>query len=234
MAACAHTVAQPPLIAASPSAVPSGSPSSSASAAPTLLPMSPHYGARTCGSSFQLGNAPRRLEVVREGGDACYSVAGCPAPDPEWTAETKDCPDWPVKTIDELVRHAESQPEEQNVIVRGRLVIANGHVGPRQQGGAPRPCASGKLLLSLEAEVDGACYAVDLHPEPRCDVDASRICCPHLPLGQETAVAGRLWPAHYEGLFAFGLDGRVCRLRGSPGTAASSSSSSSSARRQAP
>jgi hypothetical protein len=58
------------LIATSPSALPSGSPSSSASAAPTLLPMSPHYGARTCGSSFQLGNSPTRLEVVQEEGDA--------------------------------------------------------------------------------------------------------------------------------------------------------------------
>jgi len=74
------------------------------------------------------------------------------------------------------------------------------------------PCEEDRLPLSLEATIEGACYAIEVSGSLQCDVDASRLCCDHLPLNEEVAFAGRL--SHRPGLdfFFAWMDGVICRL----------------------
>lgn len=183
--------------------------SSTSYSPPALLPMMRPFDQPACGGGYTWEDWPGRAERRRQGGASCFSVAGCPEPDPPWAGKMAECPPWPTKTVEDTVREARASPAEQDVVVRGRLVVTT---GPRARTERRQtPCDEDTLPVSIEATVEGDCYAIRVRSSLQCDVDASRLCCDHLPLNREVAIAGRL--THRPGLdvFAFEIDGVLCR-----------------------
>lgn len=189
--------------------------------------MALHFGDVACGGDQGWIDTPARREGRRRGGDACFAIAGCPAPDPPWTAEAPPCPPLPVQTVEDIVREARHLPAELDLIVTGKLVVATGRWWPRTLSGHPTPCDQNTLWLALESTIQGACYAIGINPKLQCAVDSSRLCCDHLPLGAEAAMAGHLSHDPNRNDFYFVFDGRVCRLP--PGAPPVTSSPSSAA-----
>jgi hypothetical protein len=97
--------------------------------------MSEHYGPRTCGTVRQFGVTADERATIARGGDTCFAHQDCTHPLPE-EPKTVDCPDLPVVSVERLVRMAREQPQEQEVIVTGRLTLANDAMPP---GFAPYP-----------------------------------------------------------------------------------------------
>jgi hypothetical protein len=121
-----------------------------------------------------------------------------------------------VLTVEELVRATPERWAGKIIVVRGRLSFASGRPLSFRPTAEPS-CGAAIRMLSLEAEVEGACYAVDLG-QPGCWGDASRVCCNHLPLGEEVAASGRLSTSAAGDPFVaeLGHVARLCRLGGAP------------------
>jgi hypothetical protein len=199
LAACLAAPPPPPVCPApvaavsAPSApVPSASATAIASATappPRLRPASPEFGGWVCGKPWLPEGQPRPRRPYPRG--ECLIDTGC---DPTWLAmqpPVEACPERvPVVTMEQLVRGAPDGPASGDpVIVRGRLVSFHGLLAPA--GSSIRRCGLTHPLLALEVPVGTACYGLGLSgPFFGCMLDDTKVCCDHLPVGEQITVVG--------------------------------------------
>jgi hypothetical protein len=125
------------------------------------------------------------------------------------------CPERvPVVTMEQLVRNEPGGPgADDPIVIRGRLVSFHNRMWPILT--SHNDCGYGRPLFALEAPIEGTCYGLGLSGTLfGCELDDTRSCCDHLPLGKEVALVGTYSPTS-PGIPAFTawvLHARICTL----------------------
>jgi hypothetical protein len=219
LAACLTAPPAPPACPA-PTAASAPSPDAAASASvaapaprPPLRPMNEDLGKWDCGKPWRTDDGPRPKLPYPKG--ECFLDTGCERGWRAMQGGVDTCPKKvPIVTMEQLARdEVTGRDTDDAIIVRGRLVSSHDRMATVTT--AKNPCERGQLLFALEAPVEGQCYALELpNPGFGCVLDRTRICCEHLPLGEEIAIVGTYLPTPtgapaFAGAVRFA---RICKL----------------------
>jgi hypothetical protein len=180
---------------------------------PPLRPMNEDLGKWDCGKPWRTDDGPRPKLPYPKG--ECFLDTGCERGWRAMQGGVDTCPKKvPIVTMEQLARdEVTGRDTDDAIIVRGRLVSSHDRMATVTT--AKNPCERGQLLFALEAPVEGQCYALELpNPGFGCVLDRTRICCEHLPLGEEIAIVGTYLPTPtgapaFAGAVRFA---RICKL----------------------